>query len=198
MDFEVRNSGDVLVTRSPDVCAPGDIDTPCGQYFTFRQLIECGKTQAETRLPNLPKRPESYNSLYDLTTVVLDPLIDYFGMIRLTYGFCSPELARKIPGRIDPKRDQHVAHELSRRGNPVCARLGAAVDFVIDDESMLEVAQWVVANTPFDRLYFYGDDKPVHVSFGPNHDRQIVRMATGKAGRLIPRVTSSTEFLALT
>ena len=41
---------------------------------------------------------------------------------------------------------------------------------------MLEVAQWIVAHTPFDRLYFYGDDLPIHVSFGPNHDRQVVLM----------------------
>lgn len=50
---------------------------------------------------------------------------------------------------------------------PLCERRGAAVDFIVDDESMLEVAQWIVANTPFDRLYFYGDREPVHVSFGP-------------------------------
>lgn len=149
-------------------------------------------------MPNLPKRPESYNALYDLAAEVLDPLIDYFGMIRLTYGFCSPELAREIPGRIDPKRDQHAAHELNRRGNPVCDRLGAAVDFAVDDESMLEVAQWVVANTAFDRLYFYGDDQPIHVSFGPNHDRQIVRMLGSRSGRSVPRVTPTKVFLALT
>lgn len=175
-----------------------DLDDPCGQYLSFRQLIECGETQARTGLPNLPKRAESYNALFDLATQVLDPVIDYFGMIRLTYGFCSPELSKEIPGRIDPKLDQHTSNELNRRGNPICDRLGAAADFLVEDESMLEVAQWVVSNTPFDRLYFYGYEKPIHVSFGPNHDRQIVQMAVGKAGRLIPRVTSSAEFLALT
>jgi hypothetical protein len=123
--------------------------------------------------------------------------IDYFGMIRLTYGFCSPELAKEIPGRIDPKRDQHAAHELNRLGNPVCERLGAAVDFIVDDESMLDVAQWVVANTPFDRLYFYGDNQPIHVSHGPEQVRQVVRMAAGPSGRLIPRVTAVEEFLSL-
>ena len=64
-------------------------------------------------------------------------------LIRLSYGFCSPELARKIPGRIDPKRDQHAGHERNRPGNLVCDRLGAAVDFVVEDEDMLEVAQCV-------------------------------------------------------
>ena len=62
---------------------------------------------------------------------------------------------------------------------------------------MLEVAQWVVANTPFDRLYYYGDDKPIHVSSGPNHDCEIVRMVLSKSGRLVPRVVSSKRFLEL-
>ena len=55
------------------------------------------------------------------------------------------------------------------------------MDFIVDDESMLEVAQWVVENTPFDRLYFYGGDKPIHASYGPNNDRQIVQMVEGKS-----------------
>jgi hypothetical protein len=174
-----------------------DLDDPCGKYHTFGEFIECGETWASSGLSNLPKRSESYNALHDLAAQILDPVIDYFGMIRLTYGFCSPELAREIPGRIDPKRDQHAAHELNRLGNPVCPRLGAAVDFIVEDESMLEVAQWIVANTSFDRLYFYGDDLPVHVSFGPEHSRKIVRMAPGKSGRLIPHVTPAEAFLAL-
>jgi len=70
------------------------------------------------------------------------------------------------------------------------------VEFVVEDQSMLEVAQWIVANAPFDRLYFYGDDKPIHVSFGPEHSRQVVRMAAGRSGRLVPRVTPAEEFLA--
>jgi hypothetical protein len=174
---------------------PPGLDDPCGRFLTFRQLIECGETQAITGQANLPKQPESYNALIDLAEQVLDPVIDYFGMIRLTYGFCAPELAKAIPGRIDPKRDQHAAHELNRLGKPVCERLGAAVDFIVEDESMLDVAQWIVANTPFDRLYFYGDDQPIHVSFGPNRDRQIVLMVEGKSGRLVPRVVSLDQFV---
>ncbi|MBK1716521.1 DNA phosphorothioation-associated putative methyltransferase [Thiocystis violacea] len=174
-----------------------ELDDPCGRFLTFRQLIECGETQASTGLPNRPVQPESYNALLALAERVLDPVIEYFGMIRLTYGFCSPALAKRIPGRIDPKRDQHAAHERNRLGKPVCERLGAAVDFLVEDENMLEVAQWIVANTPFDRLYFYGDDLPVHVSHGPNGDRQIVWMVAGQSGRLVPRRLSEEAFLRM-
>jgi hypothetical protein len=187
----VNKSGLVRSSMVPD------LDSRCGQYLNFRQLIQCGETQAQTGLANFPKCPESYNALYDLTIKVLDPVIDYFGMIHLTFGFCSRELAKNIPGCIDPKRDQHAAYELNRRDKFICERLGAAVDFMVEDESMLEVAQWVVVNTPFDRLYFYGDDKPIHVSFGPNHDGEIVRMVPSKSGRLMPRVISRSLFLNL-
>jgi len=173
------------------------LDDHCGNYLTFRDLIECGETQAETRLPNLPKRVESYNALHDLAVYVIDPVIDYFGMVKMTYGFCSPELARKIPGRIDPKRDQHAAHEMNRLGNLVCRRLGAACDFIVEYESMLEVAQWVVENTDFDRLYFYGDDLPIHVSYGPERSSQIVIMAPTKDGKLVPKVTKSEKFISM-
>jgi len=173
------------------------LDAYCGRYLTFRDLIECGETWQKTRINNAPKQSESYNALHDLAVHVLDPVIDYFGMIRLTFGFCSPELARKIPGRIDPKRDQHAACEKNRLGNFVCSRLGAAADFFVEDESMLEVSQWIATNTPFDRLYFYGDDKPIHVSYGPNNDQQVVWMSVFAENRRIPKVLTIKKFLSL-
>jgi hypothetical protein len=50
-----------------------------------------------------------------------------------------------------------------------------------------EVAQWVVANTPFDRLYYYGDDQPLQVSHGPEHNRRVVLLLAGKSGRLVAK-----------
>ena len=143
---------------------PG-VDGPCGQHFTYRQLIECGETQAKTGLPNLPSQPDSYTALYDLAAKLLDPLIDYYGPIKLTYGFASPALTKHIKSRIAPKLDQHAACELNRNGEPVCPRLGAAVDFIVEDEDMEEVARWIIANLPYDRLYFYGKDRPIHLSY---------------------------------
>ncbi|WKJ92195.1 DNA phosphorothioation-associated putative methyltransferase [Methylomonas montana] len=167
-----------------------DLDVPCGQYFTYRQLIECGETQARIGLPNLPKEPDSYNALYELATKILDPLIDYYGMIKLTYGFCSPELSRHINGRIAPKLDQHAAHELNRLGKHVCPRLGAAVDILVEDEDMKEVAQWIIDNLPYDRLYFYGSDRPIHVSYSaiPNGEAWELRVQAN--GLRVPRVFS--------
>jgi hypothetical protein len=165
-----------------------DLDDLCGDNLTYRQLIECGETQTATGIQNLPKQPDSYTALYELAKNVLDPVIEYFGMIQLTYGFCSHELAKHIPARIAPKLDQHAAHELNSKKNSICERLGAAVDFIIEDENMNEVAEWIMQNTPFDRLYFYCDNRPIHVSYSSEPKGECVDMFANKTGKLVPKI----------
>lgn len=118
-------------------------------------------------------------------------------MTKLTHGFCSAELSRAIPARIAPKLDQHAACELNRRRLPICPRMGAAVDFIVEFESMLEVAQWVVKNCNSDRLCYYGDDRPIHVSVGPQCQRAVVMMKLRKDGREGPQNISVEKFSAL-
>jgi hypothetical protein len=43
-------------------------------------------------------------------------------------------------------------------------------------------------------LYFYGNDKPLHVSHGDAHNRAIVLMLPGKSGRLVPKVVTAERF----
>jgi DNA phosphorothioation-associated putative methyltransferase len=165
-----------------------DLDEKCGRYLAYRQLIECGETWEATRVENCPKVPDSYTALYELAINVLDPVIEYFGAIRLTYGFCSPTLERQIKGRIAPKLDQHAACERTSSGTLRCHRQGAAVDFLIEDEDMMEVVRWIAGNTSFDRMYFYGPANPIHVSYGPQQSRSIVAMEMDDRGRRTPRV----------
>jgi DNA phosphorothioation-associated putative methyltransferase len=169
-----------------------ELDSLCGRYLTYRQLIECGETQQSSSLPNTPIQPDSYTALYELAIHIIDPVIDYFGMIRLTYGFCSHELGKLIKNRVAPKLDQHAAHELNMRKNPICLRLGAAVDFIVEDENMREVADWIAMNTPFDRLYFYGNNRPLHVSYGPEQKRQYIDLVAD-SGRQMPRKHQLTD-----
>lgn len=164
-----------------------DLDDRCGTRFTYRDFIQCGDTQRRLRVPNRPIQPATYNALYALATNVLDPVCEYFGAIELTYGFCSAALATQIKGRIAPELDQHAAYELNRRGVPICARGGAACDFLVRDEDMEEVAQWIIANLPFDRLYFYGKDRPIHVSYGDPGARSAYRLVEAPNGRRLPR-----------
>ncbi|WP_152530594.1 hypothetical protein [Paraburkholderia dilworthii] len=154
------------------------LDDACGKWYSYRDLTRCSETAQSTGIDNAPLVPQSYNALLALTKNIVDPIIDYFGRIELTYGFCSPQLARAIKrqgtGRIAANLDQHAAHEVDRSGNLICSRGGAAVDFLIRDEDMYAVAEWIAANLPFDRIYIYGTDRPIHVSFSPEPARQVV------------------------
>lgn len=181
---------------SPSSTIPS-LDAPCGAHFTFRHFIECGETWERTRLHNVPQQAATFNALHALATNILDPVIDYFGMIRLTYGFASAALAKEIQGRIAPHLDQHAGHELNRAGKLICLRLGAAVDFLVEDEDMVEVAKWITINIPFDRLYIYGPDRPIHISYSPEATHQVVVMSqTASQGRLVPKALTPEKFAA--
>jgi len=174
------------------------LDDFCGANFKYRDFVECGQTQKRLGVSNIPLNPKTYNALSRLALEVLDPVIDYFGSIVLTYGFSSSELAKKIDSNIAPKLDQHSGHECNRLGNPICDRLGIACDFIVEDESMFEVVRWVVSHTNFDRLYFYGDDRLIHVSIGPENSKQVTLMLPPKtSNRRVPRSMTVDQFLAL-
>ncbi len=169
-----------------------DLDDPCGRYFKYRDLVECGKTWRDhaaqgAPIDNMPRQPASVVALRALAVAVLDPLVDHFGPIVLTYGFATPALTRKIRARIAPALDQHAAHELGQRGKPICPRGGAAADLVVPGRTATEVARWLTAAVRFDRLYLFGDDCPLHVSHGPEETRTIVAMLPRPSGRRVPR-----------
>lgn len=162
------------------------LDQRCGEHFSFRSFVECGETQVRLGIHNVPLRAETYNALYDLATRILDPIIEYFGPIRLTYGFCCTSLSREVARRIAPNLDQHAACEFNTRGKLICAREGAACDFLVEDEDMREVADWIVENVPYDRLYYYGRSSPIHVSFGPQRSALAYEMRPTPRGALVP------------
>jgi len=174
-----------------------DLDQPCGQHFRYRDLVECGETQERLGLTNAPSRAQTYNALRDLAAYILDPAVEYFGSIKLTYGFCSIELGKHITRRVAHHLDQHASCELRPDGKAICSRGGAACDFIVEDEDMFEVAQWIFENTPVDRIYVYGHNRPIHVSYTQNPSRLIYQMISLPNGKLTPRkiVGSKTSFL---
>lgn len=159
-----------------------------GKYLTLEEFCTCTKTYQKyrDRIDPFPKNPESLIAIKTLNEFILDPIMTYFGRenFQLTYGFCSSDLkrflAKKDPatgiknGRVDPSRDQHIAHELNRQGKYYCERLGAACDFLIKDCGSDRLVEWILAKKlPFDSLYFYGCDRPIHISYGAQHKRDI-------------------------
>ena len=167
-----------------------DLDEPCSIHLKFRDLVECGETQKRTKYVNLPAELETFIALQALATHILDPVISKYGTIELTYGFGSAELVRRMlpPKRVAPKLDQHAGFERNAAGQFICDRLGAACDFLVKGKDIREVALWVFNNTPVDRLYFYGNDKPIHVSFSETGKHQFVELITRDNGRRVPKV----------
>ena len=176
---------------APSFAAP-DPDQPCSKHFRYRDLVQCGETWtrlASTAAPcaNLPQQPETWVGLQQLAQAILDPLCEQFWPLELTYGFAGPALTRHIPGRIAPALDQHAGSELNRAGRLVCARRGQACDVRVAGVAATDVARFIAQNLPFDRLYLYGDDRPLHVSIGPDDSRAVYRLELLASGRRVPR-----------
>jgi hypothetical protein len=160
-----------------------------GPYLSLDDLCTCTQTYQKYHdliNPYPQNVDETIPSLQALCQHLLDPIIDHFGKTRfqLTYGFCSKDLKRflsqKDPetglknGRVDPSRDQHMAHEVNRYGRYYCDRLGAACDFQIVDLDSDRLVEWILdQQLLFDSLYYYGTDRPIHLSYGVQHKREI-------------------------
>lgn len=158
-----------------------------GRYLSLEEFCTCTQTYQRfaDQIDPFPKNlAETLPALEELCQAIIDPVIDQFGQERfqLTYGFCSADLkrwlAKKDPttgkkyGIATPSLDQHMAHEVNRNGWYYCNRLGAACDFRILDLPSDDLVRWIVAQElPFDSLYFYGTDRPIHISYGPQNKR---------------------------
>lgn len=157
---------------------------------TLRLLSERG-----TPLENLPLQPETWEAIRQMEMQLLAPLLVRFGPFHISYGFASPALVAAVRKRareegrnpqIAPELDQHCGHELNRRGQRICKRDGIAVDLRVPGVSSEVVAQWIRESLPFDRMYLYGEDQPLHLSWAPVPVGQVWRMVEVEGGRRVP------------
>lgn len=157
-------------------------------FIDLHTFCMCTNTYREFRpqIKPYPERFESYLAIKDLCQNIIDPVVDYFGKDRfqLTYGFCSKDLKKylrkknpetgKPYGRVSPDIDQHMAMEFNANGKLFCKHEGAACDFKIYGLTTDKVIDWIIeAKLPFDMIYYYGPERPVHISFGPKNRRGI-------------------------
>ncbi|MBW4662185.1 MAG: hypothetical protein KME15_26325 [Drouetiella hepatica Uher 2000/2452] len=165
-----------------------------GQYLTLEEFCTCTQTYqkyADTIDPYPRNLAETIPALQTLCLHILDPIINHFSRSRfqLTYGFCSKDLKRylnqkdpqtgKKNGRVDPSRDQHMAHEVNQNGSYYCDRLGAACDFQILGLESDRLVEWILEKQlPVDSLYFYGSDRPIHISYSPKPRQNIWAFTT--------------------
>jgi hypothetical protein len=160
-------------------------------YGLIDQVINWHRTRYPHVISNKPTK-ESYDAISQLCQHILVPLQEHYGALEVTYGFTAGELLNQIrkhaPSGIAPKLDQHAAHERTRNSTYYCDRLGAACDIVVPalKNEMGAVANWISKNLNYDRLYFYGKDRPIHISFGPDNKRFIQIMKTSTTGKRVP------------
>ena len=172
-DGEVVCQGKVLIT---DLCAAGST------------------AHAYPRIDNTPKSESSLRALDYLIDYILEPIRVHFGSLTITHGFTSLALINRVPRGVARGLDQHCSHELNSRGNRICPRDGASADIYVDGIASGELARYVYDHLPFDRMYLYGRDCPLHVSCSEQAvSRQTVLMRVGVGGKRIPRVVRSSD-----
>lgn len=154
----------------------------CSQYFRYLDFFNCGPTQQILKLRNTPLEEATWDAIEALAQNILDPVVNEFGPIILTFAFCSPELAREIKKRpnphISPKHDQHSGLELNRFGKLICERGGFAVDFKSTKFSSYEISKWIYESLNFDRMYLYGKNSPLHISYSDKNLKSLIIMKT--------------------
>lgn len=140
---------------------------------------------------NSPNK-SSLNAIKELSENLLLPVQKKFGKVEITYGFTSYQLLKKIqkisPQHIAPRLDQHASCELNSKGKLICDRGGAACDIFVSgyENNMYIVAKWISENLSFDRMYLYGKNRPIHLSYGPENSRFIQTMITKLNGKRYP------------
>ncbi len=156
------------------------------------QLFNWYQNKHSISLDNTPKESESTLSAILMLETVLLPISKEFGDIHITYGFVSSELNKYIQKNSSsgtyPSIDQHAASELNLANNHICKRHGLACDFIVNgyEVKMDKVMLFIVNNLSFDKIYFYGSDKPLHVSVGNESKRHLQVMNVSDKGRRIP------------
>lgn len=157
----------------------------------YAQLLNWHQTKHQFSGQNIPST-KSAVLLHQLTDMLLLPIATHFGELTITYGFTSPELARfiqsKSPAGTAPKLDQHACVELNSKGTAICSRPGAACDFVVQGfaDQMHLVAQFICQQLSFDKLYFYGRDRPIHLSISEQPLKHLQIMQQSENGRRYP------------
>mgnify|MGYP000517389115 CR=1 FL=1 len=156
------------------------------------QLLNWYQVKHPISIDNSPKEVESINSTLMLIEAILLPISKEFGDIKITYGFVSSELNRYIQKNSSsgtyPSIDQHAASELNNSNNHICKRHGLACDFIVNgyEDKMDKVMLFIVNNLGFDKIYYYGNDRPLHVSVGIDSERHLQVMNVSDKGRRIP------------
>lgn len=156
------------------------------------QIINWHKDRHDVCVDNSPTEKASTDFILAMIEHILLPIENKFGRIKVTYGFVSAELNTHIQKNSSsgtcPSIDQHSSTELNKKHNHICERGGLACDFVVVgfEERMDIITTFIVNNLSFDKIYYYGNDRPLHVSINDQPKAHLQIMNTSSKGRRIP------------
>jgi hypothetical protein len=154
-----------------------------------KQLLDWHLNKHPGTLSNIPSA-DSQLYLEMLIAEILIPTERKFDALTVTYGFTSSKLAAYIAKHSSsgtaPQLDQHAVCELNSKNNEISKRTGSACDFIVPNQSMAEITRFIVKNLNFDRIYYYGNNRPIHVSISDTPIKHLQIMCESSSGRRYP------------
>ena len=97
---------------------------------------------------------------------------------------------------IDLTKPIDASFELNTKGESVCKRGGAACDIFSKKTTAKELALWIMHHCDFDKIYFYGDRRPLHVSISEDMSGTIYLMKKIDGNKKIPIQCNKDNFLS--
>tara|TARA_B100001063_G_C16727990_1_gene537573 strand:- start:765 stop:1445 length:681 start_codon:yes stop_codon:yes gene_type:complete len=162
------------------------LDHPLG-----KELINWHTNKHSFEQSNKPIAEDSRAALESMVHQILLPIKRQLGTPSITYGFTSFALKSYVQkfssSGTSPSLDQHSAYEKNSTGKQICSRGGAACDFYIHGVPTSDIVRLIVNQLNFDRIYYYGDDRPLHVSIHLTDPQQHLQlMNVSENGRRYP------------
>lgn len=115
-----------------------------GKHFMLSDFLY-SETAMLRGIPN-PPPPETgpeIDGMRGLCQAILDPVVERFGPVSLTYAYVSPQLAQNL-------RMGGPLHSYRLKG-----KVGGAADVVIHGADYREAYEWVMDNCSYDRLIMF-------------------------------------------
>lgn len=167
-------------------------ETLVSKHELAAQVINWYQNKHDVELDNSPYEEASIKALALMLKEILIPINDKFGKITITYGFVSSKLNAYIQKNnrtgTYPSIDQHSSHELNSKNTTICDRGGIACDFYVSgsESKMNVITDYIVSNLEFDKLYYYGSARPIHISVSNKMLKHLQIMNESENGRRIP------------
>jgi SWIM zinc finger len=150
------------------VIAPEDrkwrsVDQPqavrVGKHFMLSDFLysETAVTKGITNCP--PLDGKEVQGIKGLCIAILDPVVERFGAVSITYGYSSPELH----AQISAYRPLGVHNGVAAAGGTIAAAADILVHSMVADPRA--VLHWVQSNCVFDRLILYPNSPRVCVAW---------------------------------